>query len=319
MSLRHQSLRHQSLPHQAAAAAALILILAPSLAQACACGCGVFDVGGGSLLTPGKTGVISLEYDLLDQTQNWSGDKRAPAANNPDKRILTHFIKIDGEFVINHDWSVMVDVPIADRRFNNLGGGGVALNKVHDTALGDVRIMADYTGLSEGMSTGLSLGLKLPTGDFRAAGFDRDTQIGSGSTDLLIGGHTKGALTKDLNWNYFVQGVAQIPIALQGGYRPGHELDAAGGVFYDGFVFGGGRFKISPLLQAIVSVRAPDAGLLANRPNSGYERLMLSPGLQFTTGDWRAYGDVEFPVYQRVNGNQLVAPVLFKVALSRSF
>jgi hypothetical protein len=301
------------------AALSLTLGLLPQFAHACACGCGVFDVGAGSLLTPGKSFVLSLEYDLLDQTQNWSGESRAPAANNSDKRILTHFIKLDGEFVVNHDWTVMVDAPIADRHFNTLADDGVTLGKFHDTALGDVRITADFTGLSEDMSTGLTFGLKLPTGDFRASGFDRDTEIGSGSTDLLIGGYHRGAVTKDLNWNYFVQGVAQIPIALQGGYRPGHEFDGAIGVFYDGFIFGGGHFEISPTFQALVSVRAPDAGLLADRPNSGYERLLLSPGVQFATGDWRVYGDVELPVYQRVNGNQLVAPIQFKLALSRSF
>ena len=304
-----------------AASAALLLFLGlvPNQAFACACGCGVFDVGAGSLLTPGKIGVISLEYDLLDQTQNWSGDKRAPAADNSDKRIRTHFLKLDGEFMLNHDWNVMVDIPLADRTFRTLDANGISIDNRHDTAPGDVRITADYTGLSEDMSTGLTFGLKLPTGDFRAAGFDRDTQIGSGSTDLLIGGYHRGALTKDANWSYFVQGVAQIPVALQGGYRPGQEFDAAAGAFYDGWVFAGGRFKVSPLLQLIISTRAPDAGRLAARPASGYERLILSPGVQFATGDWRAYGDVEFPVYQRVNGNQLVAPVQFKIAVSRSF
>lgn len=271
----------------------------------------MFDVGAGSLLTPGKTRVISLEYDFLDQTQNWNGDSRGAAADNPDKRILTHFIKLDGEFMLSRDWSVMVDVPIADRHFNTLAGGGVALGKFHDTALADARIMADYTGLSQDMSTGLTFGVKLPTGDFRAAGFDRDTEIGSGSTDLLIGAYHRGALTRDLNWSYFVQGVAQIPVALQGDYRPGQE--------FDGWVFANGHAKVSPVIQTIVSVRAPDAGSRADRPASGYERLMLSPGLQLAAGDWRAYGDVEFPVYQRVNGDQLVAPVMFKVALSRSF
>jgi hypothetical protein len=306
-------------PSTLAAVFGLALGLQPQLARACACGCGVFDVGAGSLVTPGKSFVLSLEYDFLDQTQNWSGDSRARATNNADKRILTHFIKLDGEFMVNHDWTVMVDIPIADRHFNTLNDDGVTLGKFHDTALGDVRITADYTGLSDDMSTGLTFGLKLPTGDFRASGFDRDTEIGSGSTDLLIGAYHRGVLTKDLNWNYFVQGVAQIPVALQGGYRPGHEFDGAVGVFYDGFVFGGGHFKISPTLQAIVSVRAPDGGLLADRPDSGYERFMLSPGVQFNTGDWRAYADVEFPVYQRVSGNQLVAPVLTKVAFSRAF
>ena len=40
-----------------------------------------------------------------------------------------------------------------------------------------------YTGFSKDMSKGLIFGVKLPTGDYTAANFDRDTQIGTGSTD----------------------------------------------------------------------------------------------------------------------------------------
>ncbi len=77
--------------------------------------------------------------------------------------------------------------------------------------------------------------------------------------------------------------------------------------------------KFTPLLQLITSVRSKDSGLEADRPNSGYERLLISPGASVTTGKWTFYGDVEVPVYQRTNGNQLVAPVLFKAVISRSF
>jgi len=45
----------------------------------------------------------------------------------------------------------------------------------------------------------------------------------------------------------------------------------------------------------------------------------LSPGVQVNTGQWRVYGDVELPVFQHVNGQQLTAPVLMKIAFSRSF
>ena len=119
-------------------AAALGLALLPQLAQACACGCGVFDVGAGSQLTPGKSLVVSLEYDLLDQNMNWSGDGHAPRANNSaDKRILTHYVKIDAEYLVNREWSVRVDIPIADRHFNTIDeGDGVALDKFHDTSPG---------------------------------------------------------------------------------------------------------------------------------------------------------------------------------------
>ncbi len=39
-----------------------------------------------------------------------------------------------------------------------------------------------YTGFSDDMSKGIIFGLKLPSGSYTAAGFDRDTQIGTGST-----------------------------------------------------------------------------------------------------------------------------------------
>ena len=61
------------------------------------------------------------------------------------------------------------------------------------------------------------------------------------------------------------------------------------------------------------------AAVEADPDNSGYGRLLLSPGLQLNAGNWKIYGDVEFPVYQAVNGNQLVAPALMKLTVSRSF
>ncbi len=42
------------------------------------------------------------------------------------------------------------------------------------------------------MSSGLSLGVKLPTGDWTYPNFDRDTSIGTGTTDLLLGGYHLG-------------------------------------------------------------------------------------------------------------------------------
>ena len=45
----------------------------------------------------------------------------------------------------------------------------------------------------------------------------------------------------------------------------------------------------------------------------------LAPGLELQSGPWRIFADVAVPVYQRVNGNQLTAPVLFKAMLTRSF
>jgi hypothetical protein len=46
---------------------------------------------------------------------------------------------------------------------------------------------------------------------------------------------------------------------------------------------------------------------------------MLSPGVEFHIHPVKIYADAEFPVYQNFTGNQLAAPVLFKVSLSFMF
>src|ERR1700759_3265588 len=49
---------------------------------------------------------------------------------------------------------------------------------------------------------------------------------------------------------------------------------------------------------------------------------MIAPGLDFTKVIDDAnnhHGDVEIPIYQHTNGNQLVAPTLFKVIESYTF
>jgi len=42
-------------------------------------------------------------------------------------------------------------------------------------------------------------------------------------------------------------------------------------------------------------------------------------GVEFHIHPVKIYADVELPVFQNVNGNQLVAPVLFKVNVSYMF
>ena len=81
----------------------------------------------------------------------------------------------------------------------------------------------------------------------------------------------------------------------------------------------GNGLRLSPVAQVIGSTREHDTGPAADPLDSGYDRVMISPGLELNTKRWRLYGDVELPVYQRVNGNQLVAPALMKLTFSRSF
>jgi hypothetical protein len=299
----------------AAVLAALLLI--PSQGLACACGCGVFDVGSGELTPSGPGGVVSLEYDFMNQNRNWSGVRRAPAQDNADKQIRTDFFTLTGQYMVSRDWSVMAVVPVWNRLFRTDDGAGV--EPFRHAALGDISLEATYSGFAKDMSTGVSFGIKLPTGDFRYTGFDRDTSIGSGSTDLILGAYHVGQIRPSSRWGYFVQARGEIPLANQDGYRPGQEVDAAAGVRYEAPAFADGRMRLTPSLQLVASVRARDNGPAADPPNSGYSRLMISPGVAFDVDQWRLYADVEVPLYQDVRGNQLVAPEMVKVVVSRSF
>ena len=108
------------------------------------------------------------------------------------------------------------------------------------------------------MSTGLIFGVKLPTGDWKYSGFDRDVAIGSGSTDAIIGGYHQdkfgktcpGRLVSLRRWY-------QTPIATQGRYRPGRRNRRGGaGVYWEGWSFGNGML-LSPIAQAIGVVARP--------------------------------------------------------------
>ncbi len=301
-----------------AAACAAILLFMPAQALACACGCDVFDVGTSALFPSGHgQGSMFAEYDYMDQNRNWSNDHQAPSANNDDKQIRSNFLVLGGQYMFHCGFGVMLEVPVTNRLFRTDDGSGVG--SFNHTALGDIRLMGVYSGFTKSMTTGIIFGVKLPTGDFHYTGFDRDTSIGSGSTDLLLGGYHFGQLDKLGDWTYYGQVLMQAPMAYQGGYRPGTDVNGAFGVYYRGLSFGGNKFKLSPVAQVIVSARTRDAGPAADPPNSGYQRLLIAPGLQLDTPNFRLYGDVELPAYQHINGNQLVAPALFKLIASKSF
>jgi len=293
-------------------------VLAPSVVHACACGCGVFDVGTSSMFPAGQGEMAFLQYDYQDQNRNWNGTSQAPAANNDDKEIETHFVTLGVQYMFNQKWGAQLEVPYDYRRFKTDDGNGNIVPR-NWSQLGDIRLEGIYTGFLADMSAGVTFGVKLPTGDYKfdSGVVDRDTQIGTGSTDFLLGGFYRGNITKDEKWDWFAQLQLDVPVLIRDEYRPGVELDAAAGIDYKGFTLG--RARISPVAQVIFSERTSDSGDAADPDNSGYQRVMLSPGIEFHIHPVKIYADAEFPVYQNFTGNQLAAPVLFKLSVSYMF
>jgi len=325
-----------------AAASAAALLLAPGATLACACGCGIFDVGDDALMPNNANSGLAVWFRLayMDQNQNWEGNHSAPASDNGDKQINTTFYFVGGQYVINRNWTVMAQLPVFDRALTTTDDGTVfgpagTVYTGHDFNLGDLEMMATYTGFSKDMSTGVGFGVKAPTGDWHGPNgplggqeFDRDSLPGTGSTDLIVTAYHVGSLNAANTLGYFVQGKYQFAVATQDQYRPGNELDAAVGVTYDLGSFGPFT-KVAPVLQVLNSYRAHDSGANADLLNSGYERVLIDPGISVRVKKVRLDADVAIPMYQHTNAapnlalegtsGQLVAGTLLKFQVTYDF
>lgn len=293
-------------------------LLVPGVSLACACGCGIFDVGTSAMFAGHAGGMAFVEYDYLDQSHNYSGTSSEPAADNPDKAIRSTFLTVGGQYQFNRSWGISVEVPYWQRYFQTTDPDtGELVSSTHG-ALGDIRIKGTYTGFSDDMSSGLSLGVKLANGDSSYPNFDPDTQIGSGSTDALLGAYHLGRLTADNHWTYFVQGQWDQPIAHHANYRPGAEGVVALGVYFEGWSTHT-ALKFSPVVQLRAAYRRADGGVDALSADTGYSRILVSPGLEVAKGKVRVYADVALPLYTNARGNQLFANEMWKINASYHF
>jgi hypothetical protein len=259
-----------------------------------------------------------LEYDYLDQNHNWSGISSAPADANEDKAIRSNFMTVGGQYQFNRAFGLTVEVPYWHRDFQTTDANtGAIVDHAHG-AIGDIRIKGAYTGFSADMSSGVTFGVKLANGETSYPSFDADTQIGSGSTDVLLGGYHLGRLSEDNRWTYFAQAQWDQPVLAHQSYRPGAEGVAVAGVYFDGWPTHA-ALKISPVAQLRVVYRRPDGGLQGNPQDTGYSRLLVSPGLEVASGRVRWYADIAIPLYTNAHGNQLFANQMWKLNASYYF
>jgi len=307
----------------AALAALAAMSLAAGPAQACACGCGVFDIGANNAFPNNADSGLSVffRFNYMDQNKNWVGNSSAPAADNADKDIKTRFYTLGGQYMISHEWGVMVELPIFQRSFSSTGDGTAYPNGSVFTSgmtdLGDIMIQGVYSGFSPDMSTGITFGVKLPTGNMTGPAvpanvsadgkydlvYDRDTLPGSGSTDLLAGAYHVGGITDDGRLAYFTQARYQFAVmertGATGTYRPGNELDLGAGLTYDLGELGLLQ-KVAPVLQLIASDRSADGGT-GSSFNSGYRRVLVAPGVDLRINRIKLFADVSMPIFQHTN------------------
>ena len=282
-----------------------------------------------------------LSYNYLNQNQQRYGASKASGAliNNQlaagqeveaytRTQTLTAALNYTGDA-----FALSIQLPFVNRTHGTYGatpplGSNYATSS--DNSIGDVRIISRYSGFSSEKTSGLIAGIKLPTGNTGATFSDGITpldaglQIGSGSTDLILGGYTSGSI-KEYSW--FVQGTVQHAVATDmamGGlaYRPGDAYTLNTGIRYAEF-----GAKITPMLQLNIIKRQADTGAftvpldpVTGVPISGGTLAYLAPGVSIRAGGGMSvYGFVQLPIYQSVNSLQLVPQYTLTLGVRQSF
>jgi hypothetical protein len=288
--------------------------LAPAAALACSsCGC---TLSNDMFAQGGDHGAFQadLRFDYFNQNElrTGSGKFDRGGAELPNEReiqqtTINRNYNLFLDYAPNADWGFAAQIPYYNRYHTTIAPGDEDISTSHTKSIGDARLTARYRGLSADRSIGLLLGVKLPTGSFdnnfisgpqEGEPLDRGLQPGTGTTDLLVGAYTFGAVNRD--WDYFAEAILQQPLNSREGFRPGTGLNVSLGARYMSFE------GVTPQIQLNMRTEGRESGVNADVENSGATLVYLSPGVNVKlTPKASAYAYLQLPIYQRVNGLQI--------------
>jgi hypothetical protein len=300
---------------KAAFVAAVLFLAGTAHTHACSvCGCSLSSdwASQGYDTLPGFEAGLRFEYfsqsDLRSGTKSVDRAARSfPNDNEIQQRTLNRNTWLDLNYVIHPAWAVTLSVPFHDRFHTTIAEGDTDISTSRASGLGDVRVLGRYQKFGTAHSFGLQFGFKLPSGRFDqnfATGpqagelLDRGLQLGTGTTDLLIGASW---FTRPMtNLGCFAQVMLDQPLAARAGFLPSTSLTFSGGIRW----LNTSRF--TPQLQLNVKTEAREHGSEADSANSGGTIAYLSPGATAElTEQSNTFVFLQLPVYQRVNGLQL--------------
>ncbi len=279
------------------------------------CGCSISTDWASQGLSSGSGWRIDVRYDYVNQNQLRTGtgtvDRGGIVLPNPDQEVqlntVTRATNLFVDYSPNANWGVNVQVPYFDRNHTTIAPGDTDVSTSNTESIGDVRVVGRYLGFSEDKSWGLLAGFKFATGSYHnnfidgpQAGnpLDRGLQPGTGTTDLLVGAFKFGSLSR--NWDYFAQAMVQQAVNSVEDFRPGTALNVNLGLRYMAYE------HVIPQIQLNTRMEKRESGANADVDNSGATLIYLSPGVTVHIAkSVQAFGFVQVPIYQNVNGWQI--------------
>ncbi|HEX7054593.1 MAG TPA: hypothetical protein VF211_11745 [Burkholderiales bacterium] len=274
---------------------------------------------------------LDLRYESIRQDQPRHGTRDVEVGEIPrhHDEVLTRNHNLLGtlDYTFDRDWGVNLQVPIVGRHHEHVHNhmGGQIPESWDFTELGDVRVMArrrlattEDAAAATVSTTGVNFGVKLPTGRTDVKNdegelAERSLQPGSGTTDAVFGAYYSQHRPLE-SFSWFAQALAQVPLDTHDDYRPGRRLNLDAGVRYEA----GDRLGL--LLQLNTLLKGRDHGAEAEPEDTGGTFVFLSPGVSYAfTRSLQAYGFVQLPLYQRVNGVQLVPDYALAAGLNLRF
>ena len=316
--------------------ALLILILAAITPAAAFASCGSehcpIDMG---LLWQESTLTFDLSQQYIDQNQPRVGTHNAvvgaiPSAEN-EVRTVSRITSAHAMYQPAGGWTLGATLPFVSRYHEHIhdAGGTPELQRWNFTGVGDLEVQGSRTFKSGAEGTTryhLTGGFKAPTGVKQVEEFNGDepeppARPGNGAWGAIAGAGAQWSLsTKMLGGAYGAMPLRLSVLGRANGrgterYRVGSELQTNLGISYPV------ARSVEMLLSGDLRVRAKDdvGDTDAEAGHTGGTWAFVSPGLRVSPIAKTAfYGIVQLPVYQRVNGINLVSDFNLYLGVTRA-
>jgi hypothetical protein len=266
----------------------------------------------GSWDSPGL--YLDLRAEYLRQDQLLSGSHRIGAdqvtEDTVERETINRNLVATLDWAFGSQWAVSLRLPYLNRQhvhdvLPDTPVDPIVTERWDFHRLGDVQVLGRYQlPLQDLTAYAVTAGLKLPTGSHTVANDDgavaeRSLQPGTGTTDLIVGASVRRSITdRDA---LFATASLQAALNSRDQFRPGEHFDVSIGSVHQ---YASGW---SAALQLNVAYRGRDSGAQAEPDLSGSTTVQISPGVNVPLGgSTHLYGFVQLPLYQHVNGIQLL-------------